>query len=383
MTTIKRYTKSQNSSSNNSGNNTAPKGSKENPYTPEEYDAIPLGEWKGGYVEGLGYVEPEVVIDGSHTSDMASDSYSDSHSEEKSQPTDQPENPNEPSNEPNNQTPSDGSGSEGNEDPENGENTRENEGGNTGGGDSHSGGWYNVGTGKDTNTNTVVFSLPSTIPTGYPAAAMAGFVYHDSDEATYSKNLGSWEVDINEKTRMRDFGIAFDIPIVGFKSELFVTKDNQGNIVGYALAFAGTDTDLLGFLIDGINDVENFAGQPSAQYMEVFLLASKIDDIVGDKELTFIGHSLGGGLAALASMITGRTAITFNPATVSFTYVEFLRMQGIYHGTSNIYGYVMENDFLTSLQDLLGIYSQGNLVQVENRTGGNPHSIITMMESLK
>ena len=85
MATIKRYTKSQNTTENNSGNgengnnneNTAPKGSKNNPYTQDEYDAIPLGEWKGGYVEGWGYVPEGGLVDGSLTSDALSESFSD------------------------------------------------------------------------------------------------------------------------------------------------------------------------------------------------------------------------------------------------------------------------------------------------------------------
>lgn len=33
-----------------------------------------------------------------------------------------------------------------------------------------------------------------------------------------------------------------------------------------------------------------------------------------NKELTFIGHSLGGGEAALSALVTDRKAITFNAA---------------------------------------------------------------------
>lgn len=80
MTTIKRYTKSQNSSSNNSGNNTAPKGSMNNPYTEEEYKNIPEEQWKGGYVIGMGYVLPYVDVIGSKPSQACSDNFSDSYS---------------------------------------------------------------------------------------------------------------------------------------------------------------------------------------------------------------------------------------------------------------------------------------------------------------
>lgn len=34
------------------------KGTQENPYSQEEFAAVPEGTWKGGYVEGAGYVAP-------------------------------------------------------------------------------------------------------------------------------------------------------------------------------------------------------------------------------------------------------------------------------------------------------------------------------------
>lgn len=76
MTTIKRYTTS-NSSNSESGSNTYPKGSMSNPYTVAEYEAIPDEEWKGGYVEGMGYVRPIFEVIGSYPSNAFSDNYSD------------------------------------------------------------------------------------------------------------------------------------------------------------------------------------------------------------------------------------------------------------------------------------------------------------------
>ena len=39
---------------------------------------------------------------------------------------------------------------------------------------------------------------------------------------------------------------------------------------------------------------------------------------MGGQEMTYVGHSLGGGLAAANSLATGNAAITFNPAGVSW-----------------------------------------------------------------
>lgn len=55
--------------------NDAPKGSASNPYSQSEYQAIlDNGTWSGGYVVGMGYVLPEVVIN--ESSDKGSDSMS-------------------------------------------------------------------------------------------------------------------------------------------------------------------------------------------------------------------------------------------------------------------------------------------------------------------
>lgn len=71
MKTIKMYSASAQS---NAGG--AAKGTVSNPYTEEEFNSMAdAGTWKGGYVEGLGYVGLEVKVKGSSGSD--SDSWSD------------------------------------------------------------------------------------------------------------------------------------------------------------------------------------------------------------------------------------------------------------------------------------------------------------------
>lgn len=51
------------------------KGTILNPYTEEEFNAmVDAGTWKGGYVQGLGYCMPELIVDGSYISSEISDS---------------------------------------------------------------------------------------------------------------------------------------------------------------------------------------------------------------------------------------------------------------------------------------------------------------------
>lgn len=79
MTQINQYsTRSTNESSSSS------KGSADNPYTLEEFNAFEEGTWPGGYVETKGYVGPEVVIEG----ESGSEPDSSCSSEPDSEPTD-------------------------------------------------------------------------------------------------------------------------------------------------------------------------------------------------------------------------------------------------------------------------------------------------------
>ena len=100
----------------------------------------------------------------------------------------------------------------------------------------------------------------------------------------------------------------------GFKYNVYKKKKNDGSFE-YTCAYAGTDIDggWEDLAKDALNDVGNFFGNITPQYLEAAITALGLSG----EELTFVGHSLGGGLAALSSRLTGRDAITFNPASLS------------------------------------------------------------------
>lgn len=79
------------------------------------------------------------------------------------------------------------------------------------------------------------------------------------------------------------------------------------------LAFAGTDGAVP-------NDNFNNASQPfgvSRQYSQAVALAARADMAVPSGSLAMVGHSLGGGLASIASLTTGNKGYTFNSAGLS------------------------------------------------------------------
>lgn len=167
MTKINSY-----SASPQSNDGSAAKGTSGNPYTQEEFDALfDAGEWKGGYVEGVGYVGgnhlPEVVIYASFGSD--SDSWSD--------PWGSTDNPWDDSQNPdgdNGDSPT-GGGNPGGGNPGGGNPGGGNPGGGSQGGGSQGGGGGNnseSGATGEENSNIDTSDV-------LPASAFRGFLYSD------------------------------------------------------------------------------------------------------------------------------------------------------------------------------------------------------------
>ncbi|AFD06653.1 RHS repeat-associated core domain protein [Solitalea canadensis DSM 3403] len=164
-------------------------------------------------------------------------------------------------------------------------------------------------------------------PTPRQAAAMAAHVYGDKDDKILK---GGWKVS------QREFGITKN-STNGLKSQVY-ERTSKG-ITEYVYATAGTE--------DG-TDAKHDGIQPlgiSSQYKLSMSNAKKISDELGGKiELTFTGHSLGGGEAVANAYATGRNAITFNAAGVTgFTSKA--------NNLSRIDAYIMKTDPLNAIQN--------------------------------
>jgi|GEM_PF-3395747 len=92
----------------------------------------------------------------------------------------------------------------------------------------------------------------------------------------------------------------------GFNSAIFINEDTRE----LTMAFVGTDGP-----VDGLTDLWQII-MPSIQYLKADGLALKLSESAKKHgyELSFTGHSLGGGYAAYASIVTGKEATTFNAA---------------------------------------------------------------------
>ncbi len=197
-------------------------------------------------------------------------------------------------------------------------------------------------------------------PTGYQAALMSKASYPDWKGG----NLDGWRIinlsdhsGLIPDVRWEDVGSSF-------YSKLFWKVEDDGT-TSYVVGFAGSrDWTSWG------NDLTQLVGS-STQYDIAAKNAPLISDWakLQDASLTFTGHSLGGGLAALSSAITGDNAVTFNAAGIS--YITMLR-----YGLSNsdfnrVKAYVMTSDPVNHAQNMfwpLTNTAQGSIIPVYPKT---------------
>jgi RHS repeat-associated protein len=212
-----------------------------------------------------------------------------------------------------------------------------------------------------------------TKPTRKEAAQMSKYVYGGKDQKD-AQLIGGWEVSDKKVA-----GVIDDDPKTGLKGQLFQKVEN-GKVVGYAYAYAGTQ-DLK---VDGVQDLLQLVGL-SGQYAEAALNAELLQKNL-DAPLTFTGHSLGGGLASLAALLTNNNAITFNAAGLSNATMEQYQVQNA--NTNLIDAVIIRGDPLNTIQWLTPGVNQatGNRSFITSTVLSlNPvtyHSIDTVLESL-
>ena len=133
-----------------------------------------------------------------------------------------------------------------------------------------------------------------------------------------NKNIDGWTRLSDAQLQAADIDPAsLNDTSTGFRAALY--QDGKGD---YVLAFKGTS---------GANDWKADATQAlglnTAQYDQAVALATKAKAAFGDN-LVLTGHSLGGGLASTASVITDTPAVTFNAAGVNDATLQRLAPEG-------------------------------------------------------
>ncbi|MCK9282693.1 MAG: LysM peptidoglycan-binding domain-containing protein [Rhodocyclaceae bacterium] len=135
----------------------------------------------------------------------------------------------------------------------------------------------------------------------------------------------------------------FENEEIGFSASLF--RDTRNG--SYTLSYRGTDNGPDW----GNGNVQAFS--PSApQYEKGIELAKRLQFALGDQFTDITGHSLGGGLGAAASILTGIRATTFNAAGLN---PETVTSRGgtwsVERAQSLITNYRVQDEVLTSMQE--------------------------------
>jgi YD repeat protein (fragment) len=193
-------------------------------------------------------------------------------------------------------------------------------------------------------------------PTEEEAARISAHVY-GTEKVTLT---GGWHLSKLNKT-IGDI-ITLKDKDSGFKSAIY-ERTYKGK-TEYVYATAGTDFTEMN---DWKNNIKQIIGQ-SEQYDISMSNAEKISQVIGKSELTFTGHSLGGGLAAANAYKTGRSAMTFNAACVS-PFTIFNRK------FTRIDAYINWQDELHKVQRAVGLRADGFPHYRFNRRAIIGHSI--------
>ena len=173
------------------------------------------------------------------------------------------------------------------------------------------------------------------IPTAKEGAIIAEHVY---DGKVGEKLCGGWKMCAVYTQKNN----------VSFRGGLYARYDKKGNITEYAFATAGTYMERSERCKKSI--IEDFK-QPfgCSEDMKVSIAtARKISKQLGDKELTFVGHSKGGAEAAGNALATNRNALLYNPAAInSFAYgLDVSKYTGKYG--KGMTAFIVEGEFLNT-----------------------------------
>src|SRR5699024_2421952 len=105
----------------------------------------------------------------------------------------------------------------------------------------------------------------------------------------------------------------------GFDAAIY--QNDQGQ---YVVAYRGTDNWAPGERSDLDDNLGQGLGFESGQYQDAVALAKVAEQVFGDGNVAFTGHSLGGGLASAAALATDASGVTFNAAGLSDQTLESL-----------------------------------------------------------
>lgn len=203
----------------------------------------------------------------------------------------------------------------------------------------------------------VKFHLPSAaqITELSNAAAMAQDSYNDNSELEPTQIGDFTRINTGSQSQLNDiFGTN------ALKPEDFNTNSDDGfyaslyknNKTGeYFVAFRGSEPKGMQFYHDWfIEDGGQAFGFQTPQIKKTMDLADKMNAATNGN-VSFTGHSLGGGNSAMASYYTGLPGYTFNARGIHQNTLNYLDEHDAVGSTSNIINYSTSNDILNAIQN--------------------------------
>lgn len=137
----------------------------------------------------------------------------------------------------------------------------------------------------------------------------------------------------------------FEDSNTGFRAMLYQSKDAQEIVVVYR------GVRRTNIIQDSQTCLSQGLGFGAAIYRQAIELAKAVVEAYGDKVI-FTGHSMGGGLAASASLVANRPAVTFNSAGVHPATLEGFGLDNatIEERLKAIENYYVPGEWLSTLQ---------------------------------
>lgn len=167
----------------------------------------------------------------------------------------------------------------------------------------------------------------------------------------FSKDIelvGGWKLDKRYDYREQS----------GYTAGLYSRMKDDGNIE-YSFVTRGSDIDFSSANIEStLKDWENNLNQLSGsteQYKQSVEIAKKVSSST-EEELTFLGQSLGGGLASANALATGRRGITFNAVGLSDATIMDLSLN---NKTTNITAWIIEGEIADYMQSITPRVNRG------------------------